>query len=564
MSLSPQASAAPEQGYNFAYLDEQTKRMIRRGLLKAVAIPGYQVPFGGREMPLPYGWGTGGMQVTAAILGADDVLKVIDQGADDTTNAVSIRRFFARTAGVATTERTPEATVIQTRHRIPETALSGEQIMVYQVPIPEPLRFIEPSEAETRTMHALNDYGVMHVKLYEDIATFGHIATSYAYPVTVDERYVMDPSPIPKFDNPKLDMSPALMLFGAGREKRLYAVPPFTRVASLDFEDHPFEVQRWEESCAFCGSHESYLDELIVDDRGGKRFVCSDTDYCTQRRARQEEGGRAMNAVCESIDASLDARDRPLLSVRGLTRLYGPEKGCQEVDFDLYPGEVLGIVGESGSGKSTLLSLLSGRCPPDAGTVAYRDDGDRWLDLYAASEAERRTLLRTEWGFVEQNPRDGLRMGVSAGANIGERLMAQGVRHYGRLRQAGLDWLEQVEIDPLRIDDLPRTFSGGMQQRLQIARNLVSAPRLVFMDEPTGGLDVSVQARLLDLLRGLVRELDLAVVIVTHDLAVARLLADRLMVMRRSRVVEAGLTDQILDDPQHPYTQLLVSSVLQP
>ncbi|MBG7039558.1 phosphonate C-P lyase system protein PhnK [Pseudomonas aeruginosa] len=271
-----------------------------------------------------------------------------------------------------------------------------------------------------------------------------------------------------------------------------------------------------------------------------------------------------MNAVCESIDASLDARDRPLLSVRGLTRLYGPEKGCQEVDFDLYPGEVLGIVGESGSGKSTLLSLLSGRCPPDAGTVAYRDDGDRWLDLYAASEAERRTLLRTEWGFVEQNPRDGLRMGVSAGANIGERLMAQGVRHYGRLRQAGLDWLEQVEIDPLRIDDLPRTFSGGMQQRLQIARNLVSAPRLVFMDEPTGGLDGAVQARLLDLLRGLVRELDLAVVIVTHDLAVARLLADRLMVMRRSRVVEAGLTDQILDDPQHPYTQLLVSSVLQP
>ncbi|MCL3029174.1 ATP-binding cassette domain-containing protein, partial [Klebsiella pneumoniae] len=168
------------------------------------------------------------------------------------------------------------------------------------------------------------------------------------------------------------------------------------------------------------------------------------------------------------MDANLDARDRPLLSVRGLTRLYGPEKGCQEVDFDLYPGEVLGIVGESGSGKSTLLSLLSGRCPPDAGTVAYRDDGDRWLDLYAASEAERRTLLRTEWGFVEQNPRDGLRMGVSAGANIGERLMAQGVRHYGRLRQAGLDWLEQVEIDPLRIDDLPRTFSGGMQQRLQI------------------------------------------------------------------------------------------------
>ncbi|SQF98222.1 phosphonate C-P lyase system protein PhnK [Paucimonas lemoignei] len=261
--------------------------------------------------------------------------------------------------------------------------------------------------------------------------------------------------------------------------------------------------------------------------------------------------------------APVPERAQPLLKVRDLTRLYGPDTGCQGVNFELYPGEVLGIVGESGSGKSTLLSLLSGRCPPDRGGIDYRGKDGRVLDLYSASEAERRTLLRTEWGFVEQNPRDGLRMGVSAGANIGERLMAQGVRNYQQLRGAGIDWLTQVEIDPLRIDDLPRTFSGGMQQRLQIARNLVSSPRLVFMDEPTGGLDVSVQARLLDLLRGLVRELDLAVVIVTHDLAVARLLADRLIVMRRSRVVETGLTDQILDDPQHPYSQLLVSSVLQ-
>lgn len=268
-------------------------------------------------------------------------------------------------------------------------------------------------------------------------------------------------------------------------------------------------------------------------------------------------------SAAEPLQPAVAAAE-PLFSARDLTRLYGPDKGCQGVSFDLYPGEVLGIVGESGSGKSTLLSLLSGRCPPDRGSVSYRARSGQWLDLYSASEAERRTLLRTEWGFVEQNPRDGLRMAVSAGANIGERLMAQGVRHYGELRAAGLDWLSQVEIDPARIDDLPRTFSGGMQQRLQIARNLVSAPRLVFMDEPTGGLDVSVQARLLDLLRGLVRELDLAVVIVTHDLAVARVLADRLMVMRRSRVVEAGLTDQILDDPQHPYSQLLVSSVLQP
>ena len=253
-----------------------------------------------------------------------------------------------------------------------------------------------------------------------------------------------------------------------------------------------------------------------------------------------------------------------LLSVRDLALLYGPEKGCQAVSFDLYPGEVLGIVGESGSGKSTLLNVLSGRILPDCGSVSYRNARDEAVSLYDASEAGRRTLLRTEWGFVEQNPRDGLRMAVSAGANIGERLMARGERHYGRLRQSALDWLAQVEIDPRRIDDLPRTFSGGMQQRLQIARNLVSQPRLLFMDEPTGGLDVSVQARLLDLLRNLVRDLQLAVVIVTHDLAVARLLADKLMVMRRSRVVEAGLTDQILDDPQHAYSQLLVSSVLQP
>jgi len=284
-------SQSNSTGYNFAYLDEQTKRMIRRCLLKAVAVPGYQVPFGGREMPLPYGWGTGGMQVTATIIGQDDVLKVIDQGADDTTNAVSIRRFFARTAGVATTESTREASVIQTRHRIPETPLSHGQILVYQVPIPEPLRFIEPRETETRKMHALQEYGVMHVKLYEDIARFGHIATTYAYPVKVNGHYVMDPSPIPKFDNPKMHGNPALQLFGAGREKRIYAIPPFTRVESLDFEDHPFEIQGWDQTCEFCGSDHSFLDEVVTDDEGGRIFICSDTDYCNQRfanGARQE------------------------------------------------------------------------------------------------------------------------------------------------------------------------------------------------------------------------------------------------------------------------------------
>jgi alpha-D-ribose 1-methylphosphonate 5-phosphate C-P lyase len=274
-----------DPGYNFAYLDENTKRMLRRALLKAVAIPGHQVPFGAREMPLPYGWGTGGIQVTAAILGPQDVLKVIDQGADDTTNAVSIRRFFNRVAGVETTTHTTEATVIQTRHRIPETVLTEGQTIVYQVPMPEPLFKLEPRLTETKRMHALADYGLMHVKLYEDIARHGHVSSAYNYPVMVGERYLMSPSPIPAFDNPKMHRMAALQLFGAGREKKIYAVPPYTAVRSLDFEDHPFRPHRADHACALCASHSSYLDEVVTDDRGGRMFVCSDTDYCETRRA---------------------------------------------------------------------------------------------------------------------------------------------------------------------------------------------------------------------------------------------------------------------------------------
>lgn len=273
------------EAYNFAYLDEQTKRMIRRAILKAVAVPGYQVPFASREMPMPYGWGTGGVQVTAACLCPEDCLKVIDQGADDTTNAVSIRNFFQRTAGVAVTESTQAATVIQTRHRIPETPLREGQLLVYQVPIPEPLRFLEPRETETRRMHELEEYGLMHVKLYEDISRHGEIETSYAYPVKVEGRYVMDPSPIPKYDNPKLNDCPAIQLFGAGREQRIYALPPHTRVVSLDFEDYPFVPARTPEICYLCGATDSFLDEVILDNAGRRMFVCSDTDYCASRRA---------------------------------------------------------------------------------------------------------------------------------------------------------------------------------------------------------------------------------------------------------------------------------------
>lgn len=257
-----------------------------------------------------------------------------------------------------------------------------------------------------------------------------------------------------------------------------------------------------------------------------------------------------------------DLEQTPLLSVEALNKSFGRQQACRDVSFDLWPGEVLGIVGESGSGKSTLLNAIAGRLLVDSGRVLYRTAANAIVDLASASDAQRRHLMRTEWGFVQQHARDGLRMGFSAGANIGERLMALGDKHYGRLRDTALDWLQAVEIAPERIDDLPRTFSGGMQQRLQIARNLVTRPRIVLMDEPTGGLDVSVQARLLDLIRRLVQEHHVACIVVTHDLGVARLLAHRLMVMRRGQVVEAGLTDQLLDDPQHAYTQLLVSSVL--
>ena len=258
----------------------------------------------------------------------------------------------------------------------------------------------------------------------------------------------------------------------------------------------------------------------------------------------------------------LNLAAEPLLSVNNLTHLYAPGKGFSDVSFNLYPGEVLGIVGESGSGKTTLLQSISARLAPQAGQVIYNNGQTPAQSLYDMAESDRRRLLRTDWGVVHQHPMDGLRRQVSAGGNIGERLMAVGERHYGDIRRKAGQWLEDVEIPVSRIDDLPTTLSGGMQQRLQIARNLVTHPRLVFMDEPTGGLDVSVQARLLDLLRTLVVEMQLAVVIVTHDLGVARLLAHRLLVMKQGQVVESGLTDRVLDDPHHPYTQLLVSSVL--
>lgn len=256
------------------------------------------------------------------------------------------------------------------------------------------------------------------------------------------------------------------------------------------------------------------------------------------------------------------ADEAPLLTADGLTKWYGRQLGCGDAGFELYEGEVMAVVGESGSGKSTLLQLLSGQIEPSDGRVLYRLRDGNVADVWQMSEPMRRFLFRTDWGYVHQDAQLGLRMGISAGGNVGERLMAVGWRNYAAIRDSAMGWLERVEIDRSRIDDTPGTYSGGMRQRLQIARNLVTAPRLVFMDEPTGGLDVSVQARLLDLLRRLVSDLNIAAIVVTHDLAVARLLSNRMMVMKAGEVVEAGLTDQVLDDPREPYTQLLVSSIL--
>lgn len=255
---------------------------------------------------------------------------------------------------------------------------------------------------------------------------------------------------------------------------------------------------------------------------------------------------------------------QPLLTVDQLTKAYGEIVACNRISLTLYPGQVLGIIGESGSGKTTLLNAIAGNLSIDSGRIQYGSRSGDCLDLTTLPDPQLRQLMRTEWGFVQQNPRDGLRLNVTAGANIGERLMEVGARHYGNIRSEAARWLTQVEIPPTRMDGLPSTFSGGMQQRLQLARVLVTQPRLVLMDEPTGGLDVSVQAKLLDLMRSLVRTLGLSVILVTHDIGVVRLLADRLLVMQGGQVVESGLTDQVLDDPQHPYTQQLVSATLVP
>lgn len=268
-------------GYNFAFIDEGSKREIRRKILKAVAIPGYQVPFGSRELPIASGWGTGGLQITFSIIGTEDILKVIDQGCDGSVNAVNIRKFVSAMTGVETTTETAQATIIQTRHRIPEERMREDQILVLQVPLPEALRTIEPSEVETRRMHAEADYSLMWLYLYEDIVKYGEISIGARYPVTVNNRHIMDPSPIPRWDVPKLHMADTLYLFGAGREKRIYAIPPYTNVKPLEFDDHKFRVEDFKGIvCQRCGNREVFFDEIIEEATGKRIYLCSDTGYC--------------------------------------------------------------------------------------------------------------------------------------------------------------------------------------------------------------------------------------------------------------------------------------------
>jgi alpha-D-ribose 1-methylphosphonate 5-phosphate C-P lyase len=270
--------------YNFAFFDEGSKKEIRRASLKAVAIPGYQVPFASREMPIARGWGTGGLQLTLSLIGKEDTLKVIDQGSDESVNAVNIKKLISKTTGVEVTDKTEEATLIQSRHRIPEIPLSEEQIIVLQVPIPEPLRLVEPSEYATKRLHAENEYSGAWLMLFEQIMKHGNMSTGADHPVLVHDRYVMAPSPIPRFDNPKMDYSKALILLGAGREKKVYAVPPYTKVKSLAFDDYPFHVESFKgKKCRQCGALGVYMDELQNQATGETFYQCNDTSYCLER-----------------------------------------------------------------------------------------------------------------------------------------------------------------------------------------------------------------------------------------------------------------------------------------
>jgi alpha-D-ribose 1-methylphosphonate 5-phosphate C-P lyase len=599
------------QGAAAGILDEGAKREIRRATLTAVCVPGYQVPFGSREMPVARGWGSGGLQVTLGVIGPDDVLKVIDQGDDGGVNATNLRRIVSATVGCAADTDTREATVIQTRHRVPEEVLDERQVVVYQVPVADPLRGVQKSSAECDRMHAEADYSAMWVSLYEDIVRNGIITMSTGYPVLVNDRYVMATSPVPRWDVPRLHQADHLNLYGAGRERRIYAVPPHTTVTPLTFDDVPFQVEYVPGArCDYCGSDDTFL----VEAPGG-RFVCSDSDYCSRTSAGDSDTAahravaplawlpdparpsvksnplslRTDSASSASAPLPVQPATAPfdggdwMLKVDQVGKVFGvggeravagtgPEFGTAvspltggivaawDISFDVAPGEALGLIGESGSGKSTVLNCLIGDERASVGSVRLASvDGGR-TDLFTLSSTERRRLRVDTVSIVYQDPARGLDLRVSAGGNIAERLTAAGWRSYHAIRRRAAELLDRVEVPLSRMDDPVSTFSGGMRQRVQIAKALATGAPVLLLDEPTTGLDASIAAGVLDLLRGLLRERDVAAVVVSHDFAVIEALTDRSVVMQVGRVVESGLTDQLFHDPHHPYTQRLVAA----
>ncbi|MBK1783016.1 alpha-D-ribose 1-methylphosphonate 5-phosphate C-P-lyase PhnJ [Prauserella cavernicola] len=594
-------AATAEDTLTLGILDEGAKREIRRATLTAVCVPGYQVPFGSREMPVARGWGSGGLQITLAVIGADDTVKVIDQGDDAGVNATNLRRMIASTTGCADTADTREATIVQTRHRVPEEHLADGQVLVLQVPVPEPLRGVQKSVVECARMHAEGDYSAMWVSLYEDLVRNGMITRTTGYPVLVDGRYVLATTPIPRWDVPRLHDSEHLSLFGAGREKRIYAIPPHTDVRPLTFDDVPFEVEYTPgAACVLCGHDDVFL---VAAGTSGA-YACSDTEWCARVREADADltahrdraplhllpdPATRLTGTTTTTPRPQRARPAPTpgqdwaLRVDGLGKVFGaggadavpgtgPESGSAispttgaivaawDVSFDVAPGEALGVIGESGSGKSTALACVIGDEQATAGTVRLAALDEGRTDLLTLPPEARRRLRIDSMAVVHQNPAAGLDLRVSAGGNIAERLTAAGWRSYHGIRERAAELLDRVEVPLSRMDDPVRTFSGGMRQRVQIAKALATEPPVLLLDEPTTGLDASVAAGVLDLLRGLLSERDIAAVVVSHDFAVIEALTDRTLVMQLGRVVERGLTDQLFHDPHHPYTQRLVAA----
>lgn len=566
-------------------MDEQAKREVRRAVLAGICVPGYIVPFGSREMPVARGWGSGGLQVTLAIGGPDDAVKVIDQGDEEGVNAVNLRRLITGTLGSRPTADTLDSSIVQSRHRIPEEYMGEHQTMVLQVPQSEPLRPVEKSIYECKRRHAEADYAKMWVHLYERLALTGVMGTGAGHPVLVHDRYLMAPSPIPRWDIPRMDQSDFLTLLSHGRDKKIYAVPPYTDVMPLSFDDVPFEVELPDgEVCAKCGCAESFM----VETREGG-FICSDVQWCLKVRAGEADLDAHERIVPrryypdpakrvrqqQDVDPGVRAAapkgvtapgEEWSLQVEGLGKIYPGSRASTEVvaaediAFDVAPREALGIIGESGSGKSTVMRCIIGDEKDATGIVRIGAVEDGTRNLLDLSPSERRALRTNILSVVYQDPAMGLDMHISAGGNIADALIAAGWRSYHQIRRRAAELLERVEVPLERMDDVVGQFSGGMKQRVQIAKALATDPQVLLLDEPTTGLDASVAAGVLDLLRELLAERELAVVVVSHDFSVIDALTDRAVVMRRGRIVETGLTDQLFADPHHPYTQQLVAA----